>query len=137
MAESTRALYGLGEYEKAIYSAEAVIQSNRHYEHGYEYLILAHKAKGEWESAIVAAKRAVRYETPWDDKRVAVLKQELVELEAEYERVKVSKAVGALLNCKLEQAPSIASQHLVKQGGRQVEDGDSQVVSQFHDIGMY
>ena len=77
----SRCLYETGAYDRAILAAEIAIESNRHFENVYEYLVKSYQAKGDLPTAIVMMKRAVRYDSPWDKGRQEVLRAKLREME--------------------------------------------------------
>jgi tetratricopeptide (TPR) repeat protein len=72
--------YHLGDYNRAIEIAEKTIELKRHYPHVYKYLVLSHKALGDWDLAISAQKRALRYDSFGEKKRLAVMQAELAAL---------------------------------------------------------
>ena len=79
----SRCLYEMGEYDRSIGAAEFAIESNRHFEGVYEYLVKSYLAKGDLPTAIIMMKRAVRYDSPWDKERQVMLRGKLREMELE------------------------------------------------------
>eukprot|EP00854_Cymbomonas_tetramitiformis_P031089 gene31089-39003_t len=73
--------YGeLGMYDVAIQCGEAAILMNRHYVGVYRPLVNCYTAQGKFDEAIKWMRKAVAFETPWDDENVAKLKAYLQEL---------------------------------------------------------
>lgn len=79
----SRIYYHMGQYKQAINIAGGAVEMNRHYEDVYKYIVLSYRALGDWDSAIATQRLAVRYDTPWDPRRTALLVAELEELVAE------------------------------------------------------
>ena len=76
----TQCFYELGEYDRAISVGNNAVEMNKYYEGVYEYLALAHKAKGDYEKAIQVMTMATYYEDPWDQDNTAKVKSKLAEL---------------------------------------------------------
>ena len=77
----SRCFYELGHYEESIKAGESSILLNRSYEGVYWPIALSYKALGNLDHAIWVMRRALRYETPWDEVnkgKVQSLLQELM-----------------------------------------------------------
>ena len=81
----SRCLYEVGAYDRSIRAAEVAIESNRHFENVYEYLVKSYQAMNDLPTAIVMMKRATRYDSPWDKERQQMLRGRLREMEMELE----------------------------------------------------
>lgn len=76
--ELTICYYEMGDYELAISLGAGMIEMNRHYEGAYTPIALAHNALGNLDACIDVFRQAVLYETPWDEKNVASLREQLL-----------------------------------------------------------
>ena len=79
-SETAKCYYGAKKYEQAIEAAEICIEMNRHYDECYKYLVLSYEALGDYDNAAHAIRRAIRYETPWNQKNTEKLQQSLQDL---------------------------------------------------------
>jgi tetratricopeptide (TPR) repeat protein len=75
----SRCFYHVGRYDDAIFIGMVPIEMNRRFDEVHKYVALAHKAKGDIDTARRLMKQAVLYETPWNEKNIeankALLKQ--------------------------------------------------------------
>ena len=76
----SRCFYEMKAYDQAIGVGESAIIMNRHFPEVHKYVALAHKEKGDIETAIATMTKAVLYETPWDDKNIEANKALLMEM---------------------------------------------------------
>jgi len=76
----SRCFYEIGKYDLAIDLGESAIEMNRHFPEVHKYVALSQKALGDIASARTTMKRAVLYETPWDDKNIEANKKMLHEM---------------------------------------------------------
>lgn len=49
----------------------------------YEYLVKSYQGKSDLKTAVIMMKRAIRYETPWDQRHIEELRGQLHVLEEE------------------------------------------------------
>jgi hypothetical protein len=75
-----RCFYEVGRYDHAIELGMSAIEMNRYFPEVHKYVALAQKANGDRIAARTTMKRAVIYETPWDDKNIAANKALLQEI---------------------------------------------------------
>jgi tetratricopeptide (TPR) repeat protein len=78
LALCSRCQYELGDYQGAIESGDMCLEMNRHYEGAYTYVAKSHAKLGNWLEAVKVMRRALAYETPWDEENVCAVRLELV-----------------------------------------------------------
>jgi tetratricopeptide (TPR) repeat protein len=93
----SRCFYELGSYEQAIQSSEGAIVLNRHYLGAYTYLAKSYEKQGRLDLAVAWLKQAIRYETPWDEKNIAAIREAVKVYENQLTHVssKVADAVSS------------------------------------------
>ncbi|KAL7559166.1 hypothetical protein ACA910_010104 [Epithemia clementina (nom. ined.)] len=72
--------YELGVYEKSIAASDAALEMNRHFPGVHKYKALSLKKQGNLDKAIRTMKRAVLYETPWDEENKAEVRKLYISL---------------------------------------------------------
>jgi len=78
---ASKCSYEIGDYQEAIVQGELAIGLNRHFDGVYKYVALSHSAMGNWDQAVLTMRRAVAYETPWDEENVKRLREQLSKTE--------------------------------------------------------
>lgn len=98
--EAYIAYAGLGHLDEVQSFMESLFYMNRHYDKLYGPLVSLLKKEGQLDEAVLWQRRAVAYETPWDEEAVKanklVLKELLQEREKEKERERLASATLVL-----------------------------------------